>query len=1006
MGNFEGILFTLKKRMQNIEEDDSRYYKYLVMGHYDGLAIDAVDTWYDYRPAGLRKRGHQVDLGQSFIDQYTIRAVVPRNRVILERQGFDYQYWERIGRIETDKFGETVDMDRAKKPYICMSLIKLTENFIKENYGLPRLLDAIISIVKKGVRAQGNSLSELHCAIFPSIGYSDFIILFQTDDLSKAAGVISSLRTERSKNGTLGVSDCYSVCGVDKHYIEDKNSFISTETQMSIRINLKAGVSATKFLKILQNEILERAVNNAEDDLYEKQMQEFALRLEDNFQVMFGRTDCLLLFHQPLDCYMKLYAQGNILNPSAPFFQNNISSLRASISVPGKVFTSDPGTVPYPSKDLQVQKTRFQDFMHEYEAFLEEHDIQIRSAKGLQQIMVSFLNIAQMPHGFDAEALLGPAIISLIDCVSYYFRKTVQKVPEDASNDETEQIIEENKKIEDSQYLAVQGILEFRDIIGTFAVDLARSDRLFIEGNILNHAAIGSATKLLFLYNSILENLNRQFKVEDRFSFVVNSGGSDCASATDFFSFAAADDPIKKPVVITIPEMGLYDIQGTLFRTLHEYLHFVGDRRRRERYLFIITALAGMMADGIAETEYDEDRLAAFQEQAVGRLKGKLKTVLENRISALFSKTKEEVKNGILNAFLSENFLYKAYYGEHTKESDYYSKELKSGVLNLYSFAHAVQIRAGNPGTDNLDAGNFDAGSADRDIGKDNIQRTIYKVLHEADISLTCSIREVIWKLLEDSSVRKTKTETNILSTSLRSYDVMMQDYEFIDKQRGNSDVDQRTAGFVQNCFDTLMSNYTLGDIRNAVRSEKADIYPSLLYDYNDILGMIFLPMNECFSDCCSCCILDMKAEDFLLSFIYEQWRIDQALPLTINNCLRIGADLEILFEIRGSLPEKVKSAVRGKASKREKQGYQYRNVDEMLERIDHLLASYQVPDYRPVGRELENYLRLCVGDREQWFSKELHTLYQKCDFYRPADIYFAVDEIFAHWSSLGGSST
>ena len=45
MNKFKGILFTLKKRIENISENDNDYYKYLVMGYYDGLEINTVDQW-------------------------------------------------------------------------------------------------------------------------------------------------------------------------------------------------------------------------------------------------------------------------------------------------------------------------------------------------------------------------------------------------------------------------------------------------------------------------------------------------------------------------------------------------------------------------------------------------------------------------------------------------------------------------------------------------------------------------------------------------------------------------------------------------------------------------------------------------------------------------------------------------------------------------------------------------------------------------------------------------
>ena len=86
MGKFSGMLFTLKKREQNIEEDDSGLYKQLMLGYYDGLDIHTVDEWYTLRPKGLLERKLQVDLDSPYIDQYTIRAFVPKNSDELEKE--------------------------------------------------------------------------------------------------------------------------------------------------------------------------------------------------------------------------------------------------------------------------------------------------------------------------------------------------------------------------------------------------------------------------------------------------------------------------------------------------------------------------------------------------------------------------------------------------------------------------------------------------------------------------------------------------------------------------------------------------------------------------------------------------------------------------------------------------------------------------------------------------------------------------------------------------------
>src|SRR5699024_379483 len=140
----------------------------------------------------------------------------------------------------------------------------------------------------------------------------------------------------------------------------------------------------------------------------------------------------------------------------------------------------------------------------------------------------------------------------------------------------------------------VEAVKLFKENIGDFTADLMRSDCAFIEGNTLSHPAIGSATKLLVASTELLNRLTMEYKEEDRIRFIVISGGCDKTESVDLFSFASPDEieNIKKLIIISIPEMSLYDVQGTLFRILHECMHFVGDRCRKERYNYIIRALS------------------------------------------------------------------------------------------------------------------------------------------------------------------------------------------------------------------------------------------------------------------------------------------------------------------------------------------------------------------------------------------------------------------------------
>lgn len=139
-----------------------------MLGYYDGLDIHTIDKWYDLRPKGLLKRNLQVDLDSPYIDQYTIRAFIPANREELEKAGFTYNIWEKIGNISSVKYENNMKDLRSKYPFVCMSLINVTEEFVEMQDNLQKMQDTLMEKVKKCVYTAGGNLKELHCAIFPS----------------------------------------------------------------------------------------------------------------------------------------------------------------------------------------------------------------------------------------------------------------------------------------------------------------------------------------------------------------------------------------------------------------------------------------------------------------------------------------------------------------------------------------------------------------------------------------------------------------------------------------------------------------------------------------------------------------------------------------------------------------------------------------------------------------------------------------------------------------------
>ena len=961
--DYKGILFTLKKRMQSINENDERHYRYHMLGYYDGLDINVVDKWYNFRPRGLHDLNLQINLQQPFIDQYTIRAIMPDNRNELIQEGFCYSFWERAGELSNEEFAKYELETRHRFPYITMSVLNLSEKYVKENSDLKTLQAGIITTIKD-IAKRGNELEELHCAVFPSIGYSDFVILCMTDSLQKSSNVIEALRGTRSKQGNIIVSNCYSVCGLDKAFFSDaKDRYFDENVKVTIRINLREGIAPNYFFHALK-EKLKSDIQNAETKQHKKELETFMEEVEDHYYVTFGNSDCLLLAEKELAAFLRLHATGHILDPGTEFFEQYIANVRTSVRIKGFAY-DEPSETDNQKRDLEIYKVNFENFIITYEKFLEDNAMPIRSSKAMQQIMMNFLNIAYAGHSFDVAHVLGRAFLSIINNMYFYINT---EMPDSAWDDLSENEKAECDYITHQKRESVEALTIFKDNIGILIADLLRSDRPFIEGSTLTHSSIGSATKLMFAYTSILEKIAVKFHVSDKFTFVVASGGCDLTKAIDLFSFASPLDQINKPIIIKIPEMSLYDIQGTLFRLLHECMHFVGERYRKERYSHLIRALAYAMAWDLVETEFSDDREEQF-EKVKYFLTEEEQKCLTKYISTVFSESKDVATKKIAEAIANHDCFLN--YAQSDEEADYYSEVIQNSVLSAESIINIFRTAENTDGC---------------------LQKQIYTILY----SLDKEIIDKIFIYLDEHYERLYKESKDFFSTErikfvAELYKMLRHHYTFMYSLPQIHD--EKLEKFITRYLDSMINGVSI------YQEEEENI---CAYPFEEIRDSIISSMMESFADCGAISCLNMKVEDFLLAFIYESRDIDQALPLTIANILRIGADLKVKYKIEGGVTRELEQKVIKKAELRDGQGFSYSNVEKMLQQVNSILDMYAQPQYELIRTEIEAYLDICFQN-DDWEIQTLADLYNWCELDESAQTYSVIDEMFKQWKSLCG---
>ncbi len=944
MQNFEGILFTLKKRMQNPSEDDTDRYGYLTFGYYDGLDIKCIHRWFDYRPKGLIDYGLALDIKDEFIDLYTIKALFPKNVSALEEQGFFYM--------------PVLKGEKINYPFVTMSLLNLSEQSVDRYRGYEALNEAVYHYVKAVLEEEGGS--GIKCAVFPSIGYSDYIMLCFAEGFSGIATVVDGLRKKKLDNGDTVFSSCYTVCGINMNWESmTEGSEASAcecwqsvsripkepEVKLSVKINLKSGKSSNEFISRFISEVRESLDKSGVYDT--ENIREIEKDWEYYFHT-FGNSDNLFIPDSYLDTYLPLYMKGGLFNPASDFFKSYITNIHSTIRVREKSMAEPYQMREHTGDDqkrgrIQSYRMRYARFIPVFEQFIKENELHRRTVKALEQLMKSYLNLAQLLHSFDVEVIIGEIFEAFMQNLYYVMEKY-----EDDEIDLSGVIVCVNK---------------FSDIMRVYITDMAHSDKLFIEGQTLTHPSVGSATKLLFAYNKMLLELMKRMRESEgadalsEFTMLVTSGGCDRTNVRDLFSVLGNRLECPKILVATIPEISLYDIKGTIFRLFHECMHYCGKRHRRERYCFQLRVMGKFVAHNIATILYDENTFGLYFEQIALYFTKSSREL--NRVKADVSSIYEKNKCR-LQQKLAECIIEDSYFEENEMEEvDYYLSNLQNTLFHVENIAEVFLSDVNEEGT---------------------LGNRMYACIRDNQIRF----------FQEMSGYAKAH---NILYTG---FDSFIQHKRYVLKKEAK---EAEIICFLREYMELSLQRVHSGKLLKIAEEANVTKYGEL---YEAVSGAL----KEGFADCFAIKALQMDCEDFLLSFIYEEWDIEQAMPDLLLNIMRIGADLAVMYDIEKELGAEQREGIVSRAAHWEKQGYTYQNVGRLMERIDSILSNYYVLKTQGLTYEVEAYLNLCVKDVDFPVSSELVDFYRTCGFRGKEEIYAMMEYLTCEWEGLKNGST
>lgn len=620
---FDGLTVTLKKRKLcvggAVKQNSFGADEYLVLGHFDQMTVRHTNKWLDWAPYNTET----ISLEDEYVDKYHIKAYFPEGvkRDQYEKDGFDYQIW-----TQEDK----------PYPFSIASVINISEEYAKSIKSNGKLFGDVISeLILECVQELSFSdlWKEMHGAFFPTIGYSDLILLFQTDNPEPVLTLLEHMKQKkalspRTKCRYPQLSNAYTFLGFSDRGLDCVDDSKLNRIKLSVRFGMNAGISGEVYLNYLEW-ILGKSIG-------------------EHYQVL-GDSDVMLVPQVELksilgEYFLKKDGSPGIFHPAHGSFEY-VRSMQTSFQID----LSQSDTVDFPemvSSDDTIERyrSRYRMLLKKLDDFLKQHRMPGRIVYGLQIVMKRYMQMIQSRHSFDMKTIIGNAFSNFAKCI-------------ERDMEIVEGLGESYQKYDEIRQM-LMAMNMFRERIGEYLADMQRSDSLFLEGRSLSHPSIGSATKLLFFYNGYIDNVKAQIWCweKDRYSFVVISGGTDQTQAIDLFSHLnPADAQIPSVILVTVPEASLYDVKSSQFHVLHEMLHFCGERKRQERLKHIIEVVSGYTAclfgdfmESIQRTsvEYTLHSLSSyiqskteiaktcekiFDKQTM-HLKGQLRKLLENQI--------------------------------------------------------------------------------------------------------------------------------------------------------------------------------------------------------------------------------------------------------------------------------------------------------------------------------------------------------------------------------------
>lgn len=824
---------------------------------------------------------------------------------------------------------------------------------------MDKLLSQIGKCMIDAAEGAGIFLSEVHGAVFPSFGFCDYVLLFLSKTPETVMAILDHLKEAKVPGQKFpAISSFYPLTGFEPLGLEQIKKSKITNVWISIRVNLQEGVSNRQF----QNEI--ETMNDVPEELKKSKIYH-----------LFGSSDCLVMPDVLFGDCIPLYFNREIFDPqNKVFFQKYICNMRSSIRIGNQNGGAMEPSLAESDEDIENRKKEKEAYIQSYaaefkklieklEKSADDYRIPIREVYGLQNVMKSFLDLIRSSHCFDLQEVIGKMFGALSKNININL-ETIEQLHEMGGK-------EKEKEESIADMWSALGL--FRKYVGDYLSDMRRSDRSLIEGHTLVHQSIGSSTKLLLFYNRFVSEVaeklveSEEDSKEQKYVFLVTSGGSDVTAAHDLFSHLDPTLEGKEDIIVlTIPEMSLYDIRGTMFRLLHECLHFCGERKREERYELVIDAVSAysamtfcrfiikQMEDFLDESVY-QNLTHMFPEETLKQVRETWESEIQKEAVKEEQRLKEHIK---------ENFLKNM----EMSQEDYYGRY-------LYEFIELVAVHEVF----------VPVVPINEKVREDSLFYSLYEAFLRLRISLSSKLTEILRQEPMEIPFSNAQFIENI-------------DREKLDMQKQGKYVIE-DQWFIDSFMEYYMGKRTEDRYLRLAETDKIG--------FSGLVETLKLMFKECYADCMAAIILGADITDIIMGIAYETWDIERAFPATDFEKLRRMVEMDVLYK----KPELVEQDMKERIECWLENGYETRacqnenDRDMLFKRVIGNIGKEEHEAYACLLEPVEEYLRICIEKMQEELGKFQYEreIFRYAAFENEGDLQLFLKEMNCSWKKYAG---